>query len=308
MYKVFVDGQEGTTGLKILDRFEGRTDIELLKIDEAGRKDPAERGRLINESDFTFLCLPDNAAKESVSLVRKDSVRIIDASTAHRTASGWDYGFPELSPKHRENIKNSKRVAVPGCHATGFIALVYPLIHSGLVQPHYPVFAYSLTGYSGAGRQTIAQYEKKHRPPELSAPMVYGLSQEHKHIPEMLKMSGLAYKPMFTPIIADYYSGMTVVVPFQSRLLQRRVRAADFWAVLSKHYENEPLIGVKELMTGQEQSKMYLPSNYLSDTNKMEIFVFGSDDRIVLCACFDNLGKGASGAAVQCMDIMMSGA
>ena len=212
--KVYIDGQEGTTGLKILERFEGRKDIEILKIDEDKRKDINERKRLINSSDFTFLCLPDDAAREAVSLVENSNVRIIDASTAHRTNSAWAYGFPELSKEHRENIKNSKRVAVPGCYASGFIALVYPLIKAGLLQQHYPVFAYATSGYSGGGRKMIEKYEANDRPKEMDSPMQYALELNHKHLPEMQMISGLAYKPMFNPMICDYYSGMTVSFQF----------------------------------------------------------------------------------------------
>ena len=303
--KVYIDGQEGTTGLKILERFEGRKDVEILKIDEDKRKDLRERKRLINSSDFTFLCLPDYAAIEAVSLVENENVRIIDASTAHRTNSSWAYGFPELSNEHRAKIKNSKRVAVPGCYASGFISLVYPLIQSGLLQPHYPIFAYATSGYSGAGRKMIEKYENKNRPTEMDSPMQYALDQNHKHIPEMQIISGLAYKPMFNPIICNYYSGMTVTIPIQSRLLHRLVDIQDFWNVYDKHYKNQNFVKVKKLAGEGELNGGFLPSNYLSGNNKMEIFVFGNNEQILLCACLDNLGKGASGAAVQCLNIMM---
>ncbi|NLP26380.1 MAG: N-acetyl-gamma-glutamyl-phosphate reductase [Clostridiales bacterium] len=303
--KVYIDGQEGTTGLKILERFEGRKDIEILRIDESKRKDLNERKRLINASDFTFLCLPDYAAIEAVSLVENKNVRIIDASTAHRTKNSWAYGFPELSSEHREKIKNSKRVAVPGCYASAFIALIYPLIKAGLLQPHYPVFAYATSGYSGAGRQMIEKYEDKNRPKEMDGPMQYALEQNHKHLPEMQIISGLAYKPMFNPMICDYYSGMTLSIPIQARLLHRLVDIQDFWNVYDKHYKNQNFVKVKKLAGEGELSGGFLPSNYLSGNNKMDIFVFGNSEQILLCACLDNLGKGASGAAVQCLNIMM---
>ena len=303
--KVYIDGQEGTTGLKILERFEGRKDIEILKIDEDKRKDINERKRLINSSDFTFLCLPDDAAREAVSLVENSNVRIIDASTAHRTNSAWAYGFPELSKEHRENIKNSKRVAVPGCYASGFIALVYPLIKAGLLQQHYPVFAYATSGYSGGGRKMIEKYEANDRPKEMDSPMQYALELNHKHLPEMQMISGLAYKPMFNPMICDYYSGMTVSIPIQSRLLHRVVDIHDFWNVYEKHYRGQNFVKVKKLAGEGELKGGFLPSNYLSGSNKMDIYVFGKNEQILLCACLDNLGKGASGAAVQCLNIMM---
>lgn len=305
MFKVYIDGQEGTTGLKILERFKNRKDVELLRIDEDKRKDYDERKRLINESDFTFLCLPDAAAVEAVGMVENENVRIIDASTAHRTNNAWAYGFPELSPNHRAKIRASKRVAVPGCYASGFISLVYPLIQCGLLQPHYPVFAYAVSGYSGGGRKMIEQYQNKNRPKEMNSAMQYALAQNHKHLPEMQAISGLAYKPMFNPMVCSYYSGMTVSIPIQSRLLHKRVTAEDFWEAYSKHYEGQNFVKVKKLMGEGELTGGFLPSNYLSGTNRMEIFVFGTNEQILLCSCLDNLGKGASGAAVQCMNIMM---
>ena len=208
--KIFIDGSEGTTGLRIYERFEGRDDIELLRISSDLRKDTAERKRLINESDITFLCLPDAAARESVSLVENENVRIIDTSTAHRTESGWAYGFPELSANHRDAIKNGKRIAVPGCHATGFISVVYPLIAGGILPADYPVTAFSLTGYSGGGKKMIAEYEEEGRNKDIDAPREYALTQQHKHLKEMKAITGLAKEPLFSPIVADYYSGMVV--------------------------------------------------------------------------------------------------
>ena len=212
--RIFIDGSEGTTGLRIFERFEGRDDVELLKISSELRKDINERKRLINESDITFLCLPDDAARESVSLIENPNVRIIDTSTAHRTEPDWAYGFAELSDGHRNAIKNGKRIAVPGCYATGFISLVYPMIAKGLMDKDYPVSSFALSGYSGAGKKVIAAYEAEERPKDFDAPREYALTQQHKHLKEMKKITGLSKEPLFSPIICDYYSGMIVSVPF----------------------------------------------------------------------------------------------
>ena len=302
--KVYIDGQEGRTGLKILERFEGRNDIELLKIDGEKRKDPAERKRLINSADFVFLCLPDAAAREAVSFVENNHVRIIDASTAHRTDPGWTYGFPELSPEHREKIRNSKRVANPGCYASGFISICYPLVKAGVLPQFYPVFAYATSGYSGAGKKAIAAYESDDKPEELLSPRQYALDMNHKHLPEMQKISGLAYKPMFNPIVDNYYSGMVVSIPLQGRLLQKRFTPEQIRDVLYDNYKDSNFVEVKP--AGSEcVPDGFLTSNGLSGTNRMEIYVFGDNDQMLLCSRLDNLGKGASGAAVQCLNIMM---
>ena len=302
--KVYIDGQEGTTGLKILERFEGRNDIELLKIDGEKRKDPAERKRLINSADFVFLCLPDAAAREAVSFVENNHVRIIDASTAHRTDPGWAYGFPELSPEHREKIRNSKRVANPGCYASGFISICYPLVKAGVLPQFYPVFAYATSGYSGAGKKAIAAYESDDKPEELLSPRQYALDMNHKHLPEMQKISGLAYKPMFNPIVDNYYSGMVVSIPLQGRLLQKRFTPEQIRDVLYDNYKDSNFVEVKP--AGSEcVPDGFLTSNGLSGTSRMEIYVFGDNDQMLLCSRLDNLGKGASGAAVQCLNIMM---
>ncbi len=303
--KVYIDGQEGTTGLKILERFQGRNDIELLRISEEKRKDPAERARLINMSDYTFLCLPDAAAREAVSFVENDHVRIIDASTAHRTNPDWAYGFPELSPAHREKIVTSKRVAVPGCYASGFASVVYPLVNNKVIPDDFPVFAYATSGYSGAGKKAIAVYEGEDKPFEFNSPRQYALSQRHKHLPEMQKISGLKFKPMFNPMVCDYFSGMVVSVPIQTRMLEKSVTAAQVHEMYVEHYAGAKMIEVMPLMTADEQKSFFLASNTLSGVNKMQIFVFGNDEQILLCSRLDNLGKGASGAAVQCLNIMM---
>jgi N-acetyl-gamma-glutamyl-phosphate reductase len=303
--KIFIDGQEGTTGLKIIERFQNRDDIVLLRIDESKRKDIKERKKLINQSDITFLCLPDSAAKEAVNLVENPAVKIIDASTAHRINPGWAYGFPELSPKHFSKIQNSNRVAVPGCYASGFTALVYPLVLSGLMQPHYPVVTYGISGYSGGGKARIAQYQDPNRPVDFESPMLYALGLTHKHLPEMQVMSGISYKPMFTPIIADYFNGMVVVVPIQSRLLHRRLTADDVRDTYARHYKGKHFVTVIPKATEEDLNSCFLAASALKDTNNMEIMVLGNDEQILLVSRFDNLAKGASGAAVQCMNIML---
>ena len=303
--KVYIDGQSGTTGLKILERFEGRSDIELMRIDEDKRHDNAERAKFINGSDFTFLCLPDDAAREAVSLIDNDHVRIIDASTAHRTAQGWAYGFPELSAEHRERIQSSNRVAVPGCYASGFNSLVYPMVSSGIMPDDFPVFAYATSGYSGAGKNAIAVYEGADKPYEYGSPRQYALSQAHKHLPEMQAVPGLKFKPMFNPMVCDYFSGMVVSVPVQTRMLPNGTTPGAVHEMFAKHYEGAKMVEVMPLMSADEQKSFFLASNTLSGQNKMQIFVFGNDEQILLCSRLDNLGKGASGAAVQCLNIMM---
>ncbi|MCM1133369.1 MAG: N-acetyl-gamma-glutamyl-phosphate reductase [Ruminococcus flavefaciens] len=305
MVKVYIDGQEGTTGLKIMERFEGRNDIELIRISEEKRKDSAERARLINSADYVFLCLPDEASREAVSFVDNDHVRIIDASTAHRTNPDWAYGFPELSQAHRDKIKCSNRVAVPGCYASGFASIVYPLVKNNIIPDDYPVFAYATSGYSGAGKKAIAVYEGDDKPFEFNSPRQYALSQQHKHLPEMQAVSGLKYKPMFNPMVCDYFSGMVVSVPIQTRTLANPVTAEQVHEMYKKHYEGANMVEVMPLMSADEQKSFFLASNTLSGVNKLQVFVFGNDEQILLCARLDNLGKGASGAAVQCLNIMM---
>ncbi len=302
--KVYIDGQEGTTGLKIRERFAGRDDIELLVISEEKRHDPDERKKFIRNADFAILCLPDDASREAVTFAEGSSTRIIDASTAHRISPGWEYGFPELSPERRERIKNSARVAVPGCYASGFASIVYPLVSRGVIPADFPVFAYAVSGYSGAGKKAIAVYESSDRPEEYGSPRQYALSQQHKHLPEMQAVSGLKYKPMFEPMVCDFYSGMVVNVPLQMRLLEKKITPGELHDIYAEHYSGAALIDVKPLMTPEEQKGFFLAANTLSGQNKMEIFVFGNDEQILLCSRLDNLGKGASGAAVQCLNIM----
>lgn len=301
--KVFIDGSEGTTGLRIHERLDNRDDIELLTITPELRKDPAERSRLINSSDITFLCLPDSAAREAVALVTNPNVRIIDASTAHRTEAGWAYGFPELSAKHREAIRTGKRIANPGCHASGFISLVYPLIAGGILPADYPVASFSLTGYSGGGKKMIAQYEASDRDAELDAPREYGLSQQHKHLKEMRLITGLSRAPLFTPIVSDYYSGMVVNVPLYTDLLNTTQTPESLQAFFADYYANEPFVKVMPLGAESEMSG-FLSGNHLSGYDGMQIYITGNENRIQLSSVFDNLGKGASGAAIQCFNIM----
>lgn len=302
--KIFIDGSEGTTGLRIYERFEGRDDIELLPIASELRKDVQERKRLINESDITFLCLPDAAARESVSLVENENVKIIDTSTAHRTESGWAYGFPELSKGHREAIRNGKRIAVPGCHATGFISVVYPLLAGEILPADYPVAAFSLTGYSGGGKKMIAEYEAEGRNKDIDAPREYALTQQHKHLKEMKAITGLSREPLFSPIVADYYSGMVVSVPVYTDYLKKCKNPKEMTEFFAEYYKGEQFIKVVE--NGNED--LYggmLSGNTLSGFDGLKIYITGNEERMVLSAQFDNLGKGASGAAVQCLNIAL---
>lgn len=302
--KVFIDGSVGTTGLRIYERFQNRDDIEILTISEELRKDVEERKKCINASDITFLCLPDPAAIEAVSLVENDHVRIIDSSTAHRTLPGWAYGFPELSKEHREAIRVGKRVAVPGCHASGFMSLVYPMVHSGFLAPDYPISSVSISGYSGAGKKAIAVYEDENRTKEYDAPREYALSQQHKHLREMKKIAGLSREPLFTPIVADYYSGMVVSVPIYTDLMKKKATPQEICEFFAEYYRGEQFIQVKP-WGAESETNAFLSGNACSGWDGMSIFVTGNDDRILLTAQFDNLGKGASGAAIQCMNLML---
>lgn len=303
--KVFIDGREGTTGLRINERFADREDVELLSIDPDRRKDTEERKRLINQSDITFLCLPDDAARESVSLIENDRVRVIDTSTAHRTEEGWAYGFPELSEGHRKKIAEGKRVAVPGCHATGFISLVYPIVSAGILGADYPVSAFSLTGYSGGGKKMIAEYEGQERDESLKAPREYALSQQHKHLKEMKKITGLKREPLFSPIVADYYSGMVVSVPLYGELLNKEETPKKLYKFLTDFYQGQRFVQVMPLGAEAQLHGSMLAGNGCSGWDGLKIFVTGNEERILLSAQFDNLGKGASGAAIQCLNVML---
>ncbi|MCF0121374.1 MAG: N-acetyl-gamma-glutamyl-phosphate reductase [Oscillospiraceae bacterium] len=298
--KIFIDGKEGTTGLQIYDRLGARDDIELLLIDEDKRKDTDERRKLINAADIVFLCLPDAAAKEAVALVENDTTRIIDASTAHRTSDDWVYGLPELSLMQRKAVASSKRVANPGCHATGFITTTYPLVKMGVIPKNYPLTCFSLTGYSGGGKKMIAQYEADGRDASLSTPAVYGVNLSHKHIPEMQKVTGLEMAPVFCPIVDDYYKGMSTTIMLHSAMLGDTFTANDVRDILEDYYDGEKFVKVApELGSGSLYSDMNI------GTNELLITVSGNDERIIVTARFDNLGKGASGAAVQNMNIML---
>lgn len=302
--KVFIDGSEGTTGLRIHERFQGREDIELLTINPELRKDSAERKKLINSADIAFLCLPDVAAKESVSLVENDNVVIIDTSTAHRTEAGWAYGFPELSQAHRDAIVEGKRIAVPGCYASGFISLVYPLVVGNILPKDYPVSSFALSGYSGAGKKAIAVYESDKRPKEFSSGREYALTQQHKHLKEMQKVTGLERTPLFSPIIDDYYSGMVVSVPLFADMLTKKETPDSLLSYFVEYYKGQEFIKVSavddEVVAGG-----FLAGNGLSGWDGLKIYVTGNGDRMVLSAQFDNLGKGASGAAIECMNLVL---
>lgn len=303
--RVYIDGQSGTTGLQIYERIGARDDLELLRIDEGKRHDVEERRKFLNAADIVFLCLPDQGAVEATQLVENPDVCIIDASTAHRTNPGWTYGFPELSHAQRAAIAASKRIANPGCHATGFISTVAPLVRMGILPPDYPLTCYSLTGYSGGGKKMIAEYESADRPAhsKLDAPKSYGLGLAHKHLPEMQKISGLAHTPAFVPVVCDYYSGMQVLVPLDLKLAGTSAEAvaagiADYYkegATVSVHALNEPL----------PENGLY--SNALSGSDRMELYmtVNAAGDQMMLVSLFDNLGKGSSGAAIQCMNLML---
>lgn len=304
MKKVFIDGSEGTTGLRIFERFEGRTDIEILKIPSELRKDPDEIRKYINASDITFLCLPDAAAREAVAMVENENTIIIDTSTAHRTEEGWAYGYPELSKEHREAIKNGKRIAVPGCYATGFITIIYPLVAGNILPKDYPVSAFAMSGYSGAGKKTIAVYEANERDVELDAPREYALTQQHKHLKEMQKITGLEKAPLFSPIICDYYSGMLLTTPFYTEMLNGKPSPQQVHEFLAKYYEGEKF--VKVMPFGKEADyNGFLAANTCSGWDGIEIYVTGNEDRVLVSTRFDNLGKGASGAAVQCLNILL---
>ena len=299
--KVYIDGQSGTTGLQIFERIGAREDLELLRIDEDKRRDVDERRKFLNAADVVFLCLPDAGAIEAVGLIENPEVRVIDASTAHRTADGWTYGYPELSPEQREAISTSKRIANPGCHATGFISVTAPLVRMGILPVDYPLSCYSLTGYSGGGKKMIAGYEAEGRDVSLDAPGIYGLTLAHKHIPEMQKVCGLACAPVFTPVVDDYYKGMATSIMLHNRLLSGTPSAADVRERLAGYYEGQHFVTVAPYDAAQPT----LYANELAGTNHLKVVVSGNDDLTCVTALFDNLGKGASGAAVQNMNIAL---
>ena len=299
--RVYIDGQSGTTGLQIFERIGSRDDLELMRIDEDKRHDTDERRKFLNAADIVFLCLPDEGAREAVSLVENPDVRIIDASTAHRVADGWTYGFPELSAQQRAAIASSKRIANPGCHATGFISITAPLVQAGMVPRDCPITCFSLTGYSGGGKRMIADYEADGRPSRLDAPGIYGLSLAHKHLPEMQKMCGLDQAPVFLPVVDDYYKGMATSIMLQSSQLTGNPSAEDVHRCLAEHYAGQRFVSV--LPFGTNDPVLY--ANELAGTNELRIVVCGNEERVSVTSLFDNLGKGASGAAVQNMNIVL---
>lgn len=302
MKKVFIDGSAGTTGLKIFERFQNRADLELLTIPEADRKNLDARIAKVCEADISFLCLPDAASREICEQLPQ-TVRLLDTSTAHRTLPDWVYGLPELSKERRAAVAAANRVAVPGCHATGFITLAAPLVSMGIAAPDYPFTAHSVTGYSGGGKSMIAAYEAEDRPNTYDSPRQYALGQKHKHLPEMQKIAGLAYPPVFNPIVADYFSGMVVTVPLHTRLLQKPMTPEDVTKAFADYYGGQRFIHVMPYSQLPEDGTM--DANSLAGTNDLEIYIVGTAEQIVLISRFDNLGKGASGAAVQCMNLML---
>jgi N-acetyl-gamma-glutamyl-phosphate reductase len=317
-YTIYVDGQEGTTGLQIHERLKNIKDIEVIKIDEDKRKDPLERSKLMDAADLVFLCLPDAAAIEAVSLIRNDKTKVIDTSTAHRTSDSWAYGLPELSSAHREAIKNSRRVANPGCHATALILPVYPLVKKNIIPADCPLSAFSITGYSGGGKNLIKKYESRYDGctnldpmstevrSGLDSPNLYSLSLNHKHLPEIQKVCGLSVPPLFVPIVANYYQGITAGVQLHRNMMNTKLNAIEVRDLLASYYENEKFIKVIPYESDSWLDEGYLNATNCNNSNNAEIFVFGSDDHILLVTRLDNLGKGASGAAVQNMNLMLN--
>ena len=301
--KVFIDGSSGTTGLRIADRLAARPEIQLLSISAQGRKDVTERAKVINSADLAFLCLPDAASKEVMPLLRPD-VKVLDTSTAFRTDAAWDYGFPELRGQ-KEKIRNSCRVAVPGCYASGFISIARPLVELGLAPADYPFSCTGISGYSGGGKKMIADYESEQRPAQgkLDAPKSYGLGLGHKHLPEMKAVSGLAHTPMFVPVVCDYYSGMQVLVPLDLKLAGTTAPAVA--EGLAAYYKDAATVKVHALNETLPENGLY--SNAMAGTDRMELYlnVNAAGDQMMLVSLFDNLGKGSSGAAVQCMNLML---
>ena len=309
-YTVYVDGQSGTTGLKINERLMTHPYVDILKIDENKRKDLAERKQMINTADIVFLCLPDAAAIESVSLIDPSNThtKIIDASTAHRISTDWVYGIPELSKETRKRIATASRIAVPGCYASSFILPLYPLVQSGMIPKDFPITSHGISGYSGAGKPVIAQYTDPNMTtlyPTYPAPRHYALDLHHKHVPEMQKIVGLDYPPIFSPIIANYYKGLAVATQIHTRLLPKKITPKEIHDYLFNYYKEEHFVKVMPFDPSQCLDDNFYNPLACNDTNNAEIFVFGNDEQILLLTRLDNLGKGASGAAVQNMNIML---
>ncbi len=302
--KVFIVGESGTTGLRLQERLSARSDLTLTLLPEEKRKDHETIRAYAKEADLMFLCLPDDAAREIVDVTAGTGIRILDTSTAHRTLDDWVYGFPELSGAQAKAVASAGKVAVPGCHASGAIALLYPLVTAGLLPADYPLHVISLTGYSGGGKKMIQEYEHEKTTP-LASPRQYGLLQKHKHLPEIQKMCGLSEKPLFSPIVSDFYSGMEVTVGLHTnRLSVSGVTPDTIRELYRKHYAGAKLISVAPLST-EETNKLYLAANTNAGKDSLTIYVSGNEERLEVISVFDNLGKGASGAAVECMNLML---
>jgi N-acetyl-gamma-glutamyl-phosphate reductase len=299
--KVFVDGQEGTTGLRIHEVLAARSDVQVLSIAPDLRKDAAERARLLNAADVAFLCLPDAAARESAALVTNPNTCVIDASTAHRTEPGWTFGIPELAPGQRDAIRRAKRIANPGCHATGFVLLLRPLVDAGIVPRDLALSATSITGYSGGGKKMIAEYEAG--APKLASPRPYALALAHKHLPEMVAHTGIATRPVFMPIVANFYKGLSVSVPLHLKQLRAGTTGATLHEALQQRYAGERFVRVMPLSDPATLEEGFFDVQACNDTNRVDIFVFANAEQALLMSRLDNLGKGASGAAVQAMNV-----
>ncbi len=300
MKKIFIDGSAGTTGLRIAERLESRKDIEIIRLSEENRKDLSARKEALNNADIAFLCLPDSAAIEAVSLIENENTVVIDTSTAHRINPDWAYGFAELSEEYEEKIRNSKRIANPGCHASGFIALVFPLVQKGIISKDVLLSCFSLTGYSGGGKKMIAEYEDTEKEWLLNAPRQYGIAQSHKHLPEMKAITEIENEPAFIPVVGDFYSGMEVTVPLFKSQLNDGFSVDDIKKVYKEKYQG-PIVSYNENF----DENGFVSANKLEMKDSMEISVSGNSDRILLIARYDNLGKGASGSAVECMNIVL---
>ncbi len=306
MHRVFIDGQAGTTGIEIAARLRGRGELTLLEIDEATRKDPSARAALLNQADLVVLCLPDEAAREAVALIDNAETRVLDASTAHRVNPNWVYGLPELEPAQRDAIRSATRVTNPGCYPTGFILTVRPLIDAGLLSADSALTVHAVSGYSGGGRSMIERYEaRRQNRANALPPMSYGLDLRHKHVPEMTRYAAIRNAPIFSPMVADYYKGMLVHVPLDGRMLRAGTDAKTVQRTLAERYADEPCIRVLPLGAAEALNAGYLEPMAANDTNRIDIMVFGNDTQVMVVTRYDNLGKGASGAAIQNMNLML---